>query len=424
VSLLLTTWLLAAVPAVPDAEIERAVAAIATDVVAVRRDIHQQPELGNRELRTGGLVRDRLRALGLEVKHPVAKTGVVGILRGARSGPAIALRADLDALPIEERTEVPFRSRNPGVMHACGHDVHTAVLLGAAQVLSKMKDRLPGTVVFLFQPAEEGPPEGEEGGAPLMIQEGVLDDPKVSAVFALHVSPLLDAGHIGWCEGPIFASSDHFVIEVRGRKTHGAYPHTGLDPIPIAAELVGALQSLVAREIDAQAPKVLTIGAIHGGNRFNIVADAVTLEGTIRTLDANVRTQIVERLERTVHGIAAAHGTSAEVRYVGAANPPTHNDPTLALAMAPALERALGRSRVVRIRPEMGAEDFAHFAERVPGFYVRLGIRNAARGITAMVHTPEFDVDESALPVGVRALVTLAWEALARPVPEAPASAR
>jgi amidohydrolase len=404
--------LAAAGGAVPDADIEQAAARVHDKVVEVRRDIHRHPELGNREHRTGKLVRDRLKALGLEVRYPIARTGVIGILRGGEPGPVVALRADIDALPIDETREVPYRSSNPGAMHACGHDAHTAALLGAAEVLASLKDRLPGTVLFLFQPAEEGPPEGETGGAPLVLEEGALDDPRPTAIFALHVSPLLEAGRIGWCEGPILASSDHFVIEVKGRKTHGAYPHTGLDPVPVAAELVAALQALVTRELDAQAPKVLTIGSIHGGNRFNIIADAVTLEGTLRALDPGVRRELKERMERTIRGITAAHGTTAELRFVGPGHPPTVNDPTLALTIVPALERALGRAQVVRVRPEMGAEDFADYAARIPGLYVRLGVRNEARGITAMVHTPEFDLDESALVIGVRALATMAWQAL------------
>jgi amidohydrolase len=398
--------------AVPDAEIARAVAAVEKHVVEVRRDIHQHPELGNREHRTGALVRDRLRALGLEVRYPVAKTGVVGILRGRPDGPTVALRADLDALPIDERNDVAYRSRNPGVKHACGHDAHTAMLLGAAEVLSSFKDRLPGNVLFLFQPAEEGPPEGEEGGAPLVLKERALSDPKVSAIFALHVSPLLDAGRVGWCEGPIFASADRFVIEVQGKKTHGAYPHTGLDPVPIASAIVTALQAIVSREIDAQRPKVLTIGSIHGGNRNNIIAESVTMEGTFRALEPEVRQQLRERLERTVRGVASAHGTTAEVRFVGPGHPATVNDGPLTRAMVPAIERALGRERVAPIRPEMGAEDFAEYAREIPALYLRLGTRNEARGITAMVHTPDFDIDEDALPLGVRTLVTLAWEAL------------
>jgi amidohydrolase len=404
----------AALAAVPDAEIESAVRAMAGRLVEVRRDIHMHPELGNREVRTGALVADRLRAIRLEVRHPVAHTGVMGILRGGRPGRVAALRADLDALPIGERNDVPYRSRVGGVKHACGHDGHTAIVLGVAEVLAGMRARLPGTVVFLFQPAEEGPPEGEKGGAPLMIEEGVLDDPKVEAIFGLHVDPLLDAGTIGWTAGPIWASSDRFVVTVTGRRTHGAYPHTGIDPIPVAAEVVQALQLIVSRQIDARSPKVLTIGSIHGGNRFNIVADEVTLEGTIRTLDAAVRADLKERMARTVRGVPEVHGASGALRWVGEGNPPTVNDADLARASVPALERAAGAGRAIEVPPQMGAEDFAHYAVRVPGLYVKLGVRNEAKGITAMIHTEGFDMDEAALPLGVRAMAGVLWDFLSR----------
>jgi amidohydrolase len=403
----------AAAPA-PDAEIRAAAEALTPALIETRRDIHRHPELGNREVRTGGLVAERLRALGLEVRHPVAKTGVVGILKGGRPGPVVALRADLDALPIPERNDVPYKSENPGVKHACGHDAHTTIALGTAEVLSKLKDRLPGTVVFLFQPAEEGPPEGEEGGAPLMIKEGVLDQPKVQAMFGLHMDPQLDFGEVGWAVGPIFASSDRFVIEVQGKKTHGAYPHTGLDPVPVAAELVQALQLVVSRQIDAQSPKVLTIGAIHGGNRFNIIADQVTLEGTMRTLDSAVRRDMQEKLQRTVSGVAATHGVTARLRFVGEGNAATLNDAALTRASVPSLQRVYGAAQTREVEPQMGAEDFASFAERVPALYIKMGVRNEAKGITAMIHTEDFDIDERVLPLGVRAMSTLVWDYLAR----------
>jgi amidohydrolase len=411
---MLTALVLAASTATPDAPIRAAAEAMAPRLVETRRDIHMNPELGNRETRTGALVAERLRALGLDVRHPVAKTGVVGVLVGGRPGPVVALRADMDALPIVERNDVPYKSRNEGVKHACGHDAHTTILLGAAEVLSALRKDLPGTVVFLFQPAEEGPPDGEEGGAPLMLKEGALDQPKAQAIYGLHMDPTLDVGGVGWSIGPIFASSDRFVIEVDGRKTHGAYPHTGLDPVPVAAELVQALQLLVSRQIDAQEPKVLTIGSIHGGNRFNIIAERVTLEGTIRTLDAGVRTTLKERMARTVAGVAQAHGTTARLRWVDEGNPPTVNEAALTRASVPSLARVYGPSRVQEVRPQMGAEDFAQFAERIPALYVKMGVRNQARGITAMIHTEDFDLDEAVLPLGVRAMATLAWDFLAR----------
>ncbi len=397
-----------------DDHVRRAVADLTPRLIETRRAIHRHPELGNREFRTGALVAERLRSLGIEVRHPVARTGVVGVLRGGRPGPAVALRADLDALPIQEGNEAEYRSRTDGVMHACGHDAHTTIVLGAAEVLSGLRDRLRGSVVFLFQPAEEGPPEGEPGGASLMIEEGALNDPPVRAIFGLHMDPTLDVGRVGWTIGPIFASSDRFVITVRGRKTHGAYPHTGLDPIPVAAEVVGALQLIVSRQIDARHPKVLTLGSIHGGNRFNIVADEVVLEGTMRTLDEEVRASIKDRMERTLAGLSRAHGMPILLRFVGDGNPPTVNDAALTRASLPALARACGRENVEEVEPQMGAEDFSAYAALVPGLYIKMGVRNEARGITSMIHTETFDIDEAVLPLGVRAMTALVLDYLER----------
>jgi amidohydrolase len=406
--------LLLATSAVPDAEIQAAAEKITPEVVATRRHLHAHPELSNREERTGALVAERLRALGVEVRHPVAKTGVVGILRGGRPGGVVALRADIDALPIQEAGDAPYRSQVPGVMHACGHDAHTAILLGAAEVLAGLKERLPGTVVFLFQPAEEGPPEGEAGGAPLMVEEGVLDDPKVEAVFGLHVGSWADAGQAGWTDGALLASSDTFQIEVAGRGVHGAQPHQGLDPIPVAAEIVQALQLIVSRQIDGRQPRVLTIGKIRGGTRFNIIASNVVMDGTMRTHDAEVRKGIKERMARTVKGVAEAHGTTATLRYLKEGNPPTVNDPALARLARPALERVFGPGNVPHVEPQMVAEDFPYYGEKAPYFFFILGTRNDEKGIPSINHTDRFDIDEDALPLGVRAMVTLAWEFLAR----------
>jgi amidohydrolase len=399
---------------VPDAEIKAAAERVAASVVATRRDLHAHPEVSNREERTGRLVAERLRTLGLEVRHPVARTGVVGVLRGGRPGPVVALRADIDALPMAEVNDVPYKSTVPGVMHACGHDAHTAMLLGAAEVLAGMKASLPGTVVFLFQPAEEGAPEGEEGGAPLMVKEGALDDPKPVAIFGLHVGLGTPGGRIGIKSGPLLASSDTFQIEILGRRVHGATPHKGLDPIPVAASMVSALQAIVSRELDSQNPKILTIGQIHGGTRNNILADKVTMDGTIRTFDPEVRSALKERMARTVKGVAEAHGTTATLRFLDDGNPATVNDAALTTAARPALERALGKDRVVDLAPRMVAEDFPFYTEKVPGLFLFLGTENAARGITSTNHAPDFDVDEDVLPIGVRALATLAWSTLAR----------
>jgi amidohydrolase len=406
--------LAAAAAPTPDAAIRAAAERVAPGVVAVRRDLHAHPELSNREERTGHLVAERLRDLGLEVRYPVAKTGVVGVLRGGRKGGVVALRADLDALPIDETSDLPFRSQVKGVMHACGHDAHTAILLGAAEVLAGLKQRLPGTVVFLFQPAEEGAPLGEEGGAPLMVREGALDDPKVEAVFGLHTGSWVATGEAGWTDGPIFASSDAFTIEVEGQTVHGAQPHMGLDPIPVAAEIVMALQTIVSRQIDGRQPRVLTIGRVQGGTRFNIIAGRVVMDGTMRAHDPDVRTGMKTRLARTVKGVAEAHGTTATLRFADEGNPPTVNDAALARSVgAPALERVFGKG-AVRVEPQMVAEDFPSFGRKAPYFYFLLGTRNEAKGIGSVNHTAAFDVDEDALPLGVRAMATLAWDFLAR----------
>lgn len=407
----------AAPPAVPVERITSAAEALAPRLVELRRDLHRNPELGNRETRTGALLAERLRALGLEVRHPVARTGVIAVLRGGHPGRVAAIRADIDALPIQESNEVPYKSVVPGVKHACGHDAHTAIVMGVAELLAGMRRELPGTAVFIFQPAEEGPPEGEEGGAPLVIKEGGLADPRVEAIFGLHVDPLVDAGRIAWCEGASYASSDRFRVVIAGRRTHGAFPHTGLDPVPAAADLINAVQALVAREIDARSPKVVSIGMINGGNRFNIVADQVALEGTVRALDEAVRADIKKRMARTVDGVAEAHGTTATLEWVGLGNGATLNDPALMAAARPALERACGRGNVVKIDSQMASEDFSHYEQVVPGIYLKLGVRNVSRGITAMLHTEDFDVDEASLPFGVRAMTAVLWDYLATPAP-------
>jgi amidohydrolase len=404
--------LAAAAATTPDAEIRAAAEKLAPAVVALRRQLHQQPELSNREEKTGRFVAERLRALGLEVRYPVAKTGAVGVLRGGRPGGVVALRSDIDALPIEERGELPFRSQVKGVMHACGHDAHMAILLGTAEVLAGLKARLPGTVVFLFQPAEEGAPSGEEGGAPLMVKEGALDDPKVEAVFGLHVGGWTRSGEAGWSDGPIYASSDSFTIEVAGKTVHGAQPHMGLDPIPVAAEIVTAIQTIVSRQIDGRQPRVLTIGKIQGGTRQNIIADKVTLDGTMRAHDAGVRAEMKTRLARTVKGVAEAHGTTATLRFYDAGYPPTVNDAALAHRVGvPALERVFGKG-AIRVEPQMVAEDFSFYGQKAPYFFFLLGTRNEAKGIASANHTPDFDVDEDVLPAGVRAMATLAWDFL------------
>jgi amidohydrolase len=405
----LTATLVAAVaasPAVPDFKEEAA--ALAPRLIELRRDIHQYPELANREFRTGKLVAERLRALGLEVRHPVARTGVVARLRGGRPGPVVALRADMDALPIQEERDVPYRSRHPGIMHACGHDAHTAVAVAVAELLTRHKDELPGTVVFLFQPAEEGPPEAEEGGAALMVKEGVLDDPRPAVILGFHVDPTLTAGSVGWTDGTVFSSRDRFRIEVHGRAAHSAAPEAGIDAIHAAAAMVEAVQGVQGRDGRSR----ISIGTVRGGTHFNLIAAAVTLDGVARTLTVKERARVKGELAAVVERSSRAHGATATLTFLDGSTAPTVNDAALAAMIRPILRRVYGGEQVVEEGPQMGSEDFSALAERIPAFYLRVGIRNEARGITAMTHTPAFEVDEAALPQAAAALAVLVRESL------------
>jgi amidohydrolase len=414
----------AAQPAAPEllAAAEQRVGAVSPRVVAWRRDIHQHPELGNREFRTAALVADHLESLGLEVRREVAHTGVVGLLRGAAPGPVVALRADMDALPVTEEVDVPFASkvrstylgRDVGVMHACGHDAHTAMLLGAADVLAGLRDRIAGSVVFLFQPAEEGAPPGERGGAALMLEEGAFADPQPDAVFGLHVVPQYRAGEIGYLAGGAMASSDRLHVRVVGRQSHAAYPWLGVDPIAVAARIVLALQAIPARQVDTRIPAVVSIGAIHGGVRHNIIPDEVELLGTIRSLEESQRRALHETIRRTATGIAESAEARAEVT-IDLGYPITWNDPELTERMLPTLRRVAGPENVVKALPRTGAEDFSFYQERVPGLYLWLGIRppDAPLEGIASNHSPFFSIDEAALPLGVRTLVELTLDFLA-----------
>lgn len=409
-----------AAPAAAQPSIERAVDSVLPEIVEVRHTIHADPELSNRETKTAALVASHLRALGLDVEEGVAKTGVIGVLRGGRSGPVVAVRADMDALPVVERTDLPFRStkrttylgQEVGVAHACGHDVHTAVGLGVASVLAAMRDSLPGTVKFLFQPAEEGPPPGEPGGATLMIEEGALEDPRPDAIFALHSFPDLPVGKVGWVSGPTYASSDHFVVTIRGKQSHGANPHLSIDPVVTAAQAILALQTIRSRNLDPTEPGVVSIGIVRGGERMNIIPETVLLEGTIRTYDDSVRSAIKERIDEILAGVTAAAGASYDLEYHPYA-PPTVNDAELAAFARGVLEEALGPDAVVEVEPVMGAEDFAWFAREVPGFYFRLG--TTAPGIgSGSLHTPDFRADDGAIGIGMRAMTSLVLETLSR----------
>lgn len=378
----------------------------------LRRDLHRHPELSNREVRTAGIVAERLRALGFdEVKTGVAHHGVVGILHGAKPGRVVAVRADMDALPIQEPPDRPYASTVPGVMHACGHDVHTTVGLGTAEVLAGLRGEFAGTVKFLFQPCEEGPPAGEEGGALLMVKEGALENPRPEAVFGLHCFPQLPVGTIGYNFKEMLSSSDRFVLRVKGKKTHGAYPHRGIDAVVVASSAVMMLQTIRSRFIDQQQPVVMTIGSIHGGNRHNIVADEVVMEGTVRALDETVRQETERLIKQILHGVAESSGAECHVEYERSV-PATINDPELVERMLPSLIREFGEEKVVRHGPRMGAEDFSFFANEVPGMFFSLGVANPEKGIVAGIHTPEFDVDEDCLPVGVRAMTALVLDFL------------
>jgi len=411
------------------ADLERRAAAAEPRVIAWRRDFHEHPELSNRELRTAARVAKQLEALGLEVRTGIAHTGVVGILRGGRPGAVVALRADMDALPVTEAVDLPFASkvrteyagREVGVMHACGHDAHTAIALGAAEVLSAVRADLPGTVLFLFQPAEEGAPAGEEGGARLMLKEGAFDDPRPDAVFGLHVVPQHEAGQIAVRPGGVMAGSDRLAIVVKGRQTHAAYPWLGVDPIAVASRIVLALQSLPARQLDARLPSVVSIGAIHGGVRGNIIPAEVSLLGTNRSLAPSQQPELHRRIRQTAEGIAASAGAQAEVE-IRIGYPVTVNDPALVALVTPTLRRVAGPGKLVAGLPRTGAEDFAFLAQQVPGVYFWLGIRppGTAEQDAAPNHSPEFQIDESALLLGVRAMTQLAVDYLAEhPAPDA-----
>jgi amidohydrolase len=403
-----------------DQRIDAAAAKVESKVIACRRDIHEHPELGNREFRTSKLIADRLRELGIEVKTPVAHTGVIGLLRGGKPGKVVALRADMDALPVVEQVDVPFKStvkttyngHEVGVMHACGHDAHVAVLLGVAEVLSSIKNDLRGTVKFLFQPAEEGAPAGEEGGAELMVKEGALDNPKVDAVFGLHVTSRYPVGEIAYKPGAQMAAVDSFKIVVRGKQTHGAYPWLGVDPIVISAQIILGLQTIPSRQMDVSlAPSIVTVGAINGGVRNNIIPDEVTMIGTIRSLDTKMRDDIHARIKRTAEDIATAGGAKAEVT-ITTGYPITYNDPALTEQMAPTLRKLTDDVQIVNAT--LGAEDFSFFQQKVPGLFFWLGTRpkNQTAEEAASNHSPLFFVDESGLLLGVRAMSHVAVDYL------------
>ena len=406
------------------AEVAAAAQSLQQKVVDWRRDIHQNPELGNRETRTAALVADHLRALGLDPQTGIATTGVTAVLKGGKPGPRIALRADMDALPVTEATGLPFASKatttfngeTVGVMHACGHDAHTSVLMGVAEALVAMRDELPGEVLFIFQPAEEGPPDGEKGGAEEMLAQGIFEDFRPEAVFGLHVFSTLQAGQIGVRSGPTMAASDRFNIVVKGRQTHGSRPWGGVDPIVAAADIIGTAQTVVSRRQDiSRLPVVLSFGAIRGGVRFNIIPDNVELVGTIRSFDEDMRQAVFADLANVAEKVAAAHGATVEAKVPDIEGTPvTANDPALTARMRPSLEKVAGEGQLVDMPLNMGAEDFSYYAREVPAVFFFVGATPAGQdpATAPSNHSPEFFLDESALDLGLRAMLQLALDYL------------
>lgn len=387
-----------------------------------RRHIHQNPELSNREFQTAKLVANHLRSLGIEVKEGVGKTGVVGILRGSRPGKCVALRADMDALPVLEKTGLPFASvvrslynnDTVPVMHACGHDAHVAMLMTAATILSGMKNEIKGTVKFIFQPAEEGPPEGEEGGAPLMIKEGVMEDPKVDAIFGMHIESIVENGVVEFKPGAFMAASDWFEITVKGKGSHGSQPWLGIDPIAVATQIIQGLQQIVSRHSDlTTAPVVISVGKIEGGVRNNIIPDQCRLLGTIRTLDSRMQKETHEKIRKVAQQIAQSAGATADV-VIDTKTLVTYNDPTLVDKMIPSLISAAGQQNVKAGRWRTGAEDFSFFGEKAPAFYFYLGAMK--KGISPSEapphHTSEFFIEESSMKTGVKLYCQLALDYL------------
>ncbi len=384
------------------------VAAVAETVVAIRRDLHQHPELAFEEHRTAGVVADRLRALGLAPQTGVAGTGVVAVIDGgAGDGPTVLLRADMDALPVDEANDVPYRSQVPGRMHACGHDGHTAILLGVAEVLCGRRDRLAGRVKLIFQPAEESP-----GGAEPMIAAGVLAEPPVDLAFGLHLWASLPTGAIGVGAGPQMASSDMFTVTIHGHGGHAAMPSECVDPVVVAAHLVTALQTIVSRSVPPLSTAVVTVAQLHAGHTFNVIPDSATLNGTVRTFDEAVRARVAERFAELVAGVCAAFGATGEIDWTPS-YPVLVNDGAMAELVRAAAREVVGDDQVREATPSLGAEDFAYFLRQVPGCYFQVGLANAAKGTGAPHHNPRFDLDEEALPIAVEVLVRVTERALA-----------
>ncbi|MCF7569456.1 amidohydrolase [Sabulilitoribacter arenilitoris] len=391
-------------------------------VIEWRRHFHQNPELSNQEFKTAEKIAEHLRLLGIEVQTGVAITGVVGLLKGEKPGKVIALRADIDALPVTERNDLPFKSTvkttflntETGVMHACGHDTHIAILMGVAEILSKNKDKIKGTVKFIFQPAEEGPPPGEEGGAKLMIKEGVLENPKVDAIFGLHINAGTPVGILKYKKGGIMASVERFVIDVKGKQTHGSQPWSGVDPILISAKIIDGLQTIISREAKlTNEAAVITVGKITAGTRFNIIPEAAQLIGTVRTLDIEMRSMIERRMKEMTETIAKAYGGEATISFRNQTSI-TYNDPDLSDKILPTLKRVAGEENVKTMKATTGGEDFSYFQEVVPGLYFFLGGMSPNQESKGAFphHTPDFMIDESGMLLGVKTLTNITFDYL------------
>ncbi|WP_409557742.1 amidohydrolase [Allomuricauda sp. SCSIO 64092] len=394
--------------------------AVEPKVIEWRHDIHQNPELGNREFRTAEKIANHLRSLGIELTTGVAHTGVVGVLKGNKPGKVVGLRADIDALPVTERNDLPFKStvtseflgEKVGVMHACGHDTHTAILMGVAEVLSKNKNQINGTVKFIFQPAEEGPPPGEEGGALLMVKEGVLKNPDVDAIFGLHINSQTPVGTIRYKAGGTMAAAQSFTITVKGKQSHGSQPWSGVDPILISAKIIDGLQTIISREANlTNEAAVITVGKIKSGVRFNIIPESAEMIGTIRTLDYDMKDHINKRMKEMVSTIAKAYGGEATCEIKDATDI-TFNDPDLVAQMLPTLQRVAGKENVVNGKAVTGAEDFSYFQREVPGFYFFLGGMTPGNTTPYPHHTPDFKIDDAGMQLGVKAMTELTLDYL------------
>lgn len=400
--------------------IQQDILEIEDKLIEWRRDFHQNPELSNREFKTAEKIAKHLTDIGLQVETNIAKTGVVAILEGDQPGKVIAIRADIDGLPVTERNDLDFKSEvkttflntETGVMHACGHDTHIAILMATAEVLSKHKDKIKGSIKFIFQPAEEGPPPGEEGGAKLMIKEGVLENPKVDAIFGLHINSQTPVGTIKYKTGGIMASVERFVINVRGKQTHGSQPWSGVDPILISAKIIDGLQTIISREADlTNEAAVITVGKITSGTRFNIIPESSEMIGTVRTLDPKMREMIEKRMKEMVEGIAKAYGGEASIIFQNNTSI-TYNDEELTARILPSLQTVAGEENVIIMKATTGGEDFSFFQEKVPGVYFFLGGMTAGNTESFPHHTPDFMIDESGLLLGVKAFTQISIDYL------------